>query len=415
VAAMFCKQSIAFRFMYLYYFFGIIVTLIGLQALLNGFRYAAYVRRECALVLPDFTPYASIIAPCRGFDSGLKENLRALFIQDYPAYEIIFVTDDKSDPCVEAIEELRETLASSKLPTRIVFAGKASDSGQKVHNLRLAVTALDTRSEVLVFVDADARPAKTWLRSLVALLHDEQVGATTGYRWFLSAKGGLMSQLLSVWNASIASALGGRGEKNFCWGGSTAIRRSVFERLQIRERWRGTVSDDFTIMRVLREANLPIKFVPACLTASLEDYDFHQLLEFTTRQLQITRVYAPQFWRAALLGGLLFNSIFFGGLVLLLVRLILGLPVTILLVLLSTIFFLGAAKAYVRWKAVSIPLAGYASELRKSFPAHVLLWPLGAVLFFYNGIVAALSRRIVWRGITYELKSPTEAVIISRE
>ncbi|HLE63001.1 MAG TPA: hypothetical protein VI750_07675, partial [Pyrinomonadaceae bacterium] len=85
------------------------------------------------------------------------------------------------------------------------------------------------------------------------------------------------------------------------------------------------------------------------------------------------------------------------------------------LMLLCTIFLLGTAKAYVRWKAVSIPLAGYGKELRKSLAAHVLLWPLGAILFFYNGIVAALSRRIVWRGIGYELKSPTEAVIISRE
>jgi hypothetical protein len=30
-------------------------------------------------------------------------------------------------------------------------------------------------------------------------------------------------------------------------------------------------------------------------------------------------------------------------------------------------------------------------------------------------MAAAFSRRIKWRGITYELKSATEAVIISRE
>jgi ceramide glucosyltransferase len=401
--------------MYLYYLFAAIVIWIGLQSLFSGFRYAAYVRRECGRPRHDFTPYASIIAPCRGLDRGLKENLKRLFIQDYPDYEIIFVTDDAGDLCVGVIEEVRRAFASTKNPTQIIFAGKASDSGQKVHNLRSAVTELNPRSEVLVFVDADARPTKTWLRSLVAPLRDEGVGAATGYRWFFSENGGLMSQLLSVWNASIASALGERGDKNFCWGGSTAIRRSTFERLRIHERWRGTVSDDFTVMRALREVNLPIRFVPACLTASLEDYDFNQLLEFTNRQLQITRVYAPQFWRAALLGGLLFNSIFFGGLILILVRLSLGLSIIIPLILSCTIFFLGTAKAYVRWKAVSIPLAEYAPELRKSLVAHVFLWPLGAVLFFYNGIVAALSRRILWRGIGYELKSPTEAVIISRE
>jgi hypothetical protein len=37
------------------------------------------------------------------------------------------------------------------------------------------------------------------------------------------------------------------------------------------------------------------------------------------------------------------------------------------------------------------------------------------LLYLYNAIVAGFSRRITWRGITYELKSPTEAVIISRD
>jgi cellulose synthase/poly-beta-1,6-N-acetylglucosamine synthase-like glycosyltransferase len=401
--------------MYVYYFFAALAIWFGIRSLRSGYRYAQYVRSECARSLADFTPFASIIAPCRGLDRGLKENIESLFLQDYPQYEIIFVTDHPNDPSVETIEEVRQSHASTPVPTTIVFAGEASDSGQKVHNLRVAVTNIDPQSDVLVFVDVDARPGKTWLRSLVEPLRHQSLGATTGYRWFLSKQGGLASQLLSIWNASIASALGDEAKKNFCWGGSTAITRSVFERLKIRERWRGTVSDDFTVMKVMREAKLPIKFVPRCLTASLEDYNFSQLLEFTTRQLQITRVYAPQFWRGALLGGLMFNSIFFGGVVLVVLRLLFGRPAMIPLIVVCVIFLLGTAKAYLRWKAVAIPLAEYEAELRKSFAAHILLWPFGASLFFYNAIVASFSRRIVWRGIGYELKSPTEAVIISRD
>jgi ceramide glucosyltransferase len=403
------------RFMYFYYFMAAIVIWLGIQSLRGGFRFESYVRRESTKPLPDYRPYVSIIAPLRGLDRGLRENIESLFVQDYPGYEIIFVTDDAGDPCVVAIEEVRNSLVASGLDTRIVFAGKAVDSGQKVHNLRLAVTEVNDRSEALVFVDADARPGRMWLRSLIAPLQDQAVGATTGYRWFLSTKGGLTSQMLSVWNASIASALGEHADKNFCWGGSTAIRRSTFERLQIRERWRGTVSDDFTVMRVLQEANLPIKFVPACLTASLEDNDFQQLIEFTTRQLQITRVYAPQFWRAALMGGLLFNSVFFGGVLLTVTRIFLGLPFVVPLTLSVIILLLGAGKAYVRWRAVLLPLGQYHEELKRSLAAHLCLWPLSALLFLYNALVAGFSRRIVWRGIGYELKSPTEAVIISRE
>jgi hypothetical protein len=82
---------------------------------------------------------------------------------------------------------------------------------------------------------------------------------------------------------------------------------------------------------------------------------------------------------------------------------------------LGLIFLLGTAKAYIRLNAVKIPLAEYESQIRRSLLAHVLLWPFGSLVFFYNGLVAAISRRIVWRGIGYELKSPTEAVIIPVE
>jgi hypothetical protein len=36
-------------------------------------------------------------------------------------------------------------------------------------------------------------------------------------------------------------------------------------------------------------------------------------------------------------------------------------------------------------------------------------------LFLCNALLAMSSRRIKWRGISYELKSATEAVIIARE
>ena len=68
---------------------------------------------------------------------------------------------------------------------------------------------------MLVFVDSDARlRQKNWLSSLVAPAgKDETVAATTGYRWFVPARGGLASDLQSVWNASIASAFGADEQK----------------------------------------------------------------------------------------------------------------------------------------------------------------------------------------------------------
>lgn len=395
--------------MFVYYFLAVLSCWFGLQSLLSGIRYAAYVRRETSRPLPDFQPFVSVIAPGRGLEPGLIDNLRPLVTQDYPRYEVLFVFDALDDPALEIVNELK---GPATVATGTVIAGPATDSGQKVHNLRVAVSEVDPQSEVLVFVDTDARPAHDWLRKLVAPLADETLGASTGYRWFIPDRGGIASRLRSVWNASVASALGSDTAKNFCWGGSTAIRRPTFNRLNVSDRWRGTVSDDFTITHVLKEAKLPIHFSPNCLVASAGDCDFRELLEFTTRQIKITRAYASHLWLPLLLGSALFAIAFFGGLILSILQILKILSPTVLLPLvLLIIFTLGAAKSFIRFRAVSTVLKTSKLDLL----AHTLLWPFASLLYLYNALVAGFSRRIKWRGITYELKSPTEAVIISRD
>ena len=402
--------------MLVFYFFAAVAIWLGILSVRGGLRFRSYVRRELARPAEDYTPFVSLIAPFRGLDQGLTENLTALFKQNYPSYEVIFVTGRNDDPALRIVDAVR-TAASreGKVGSHLVVSGEATDSGQKVHNLIAAVAQIDERTEVIAFVDTDARPHEEWLRSLVAPLQDEGLGASSGYRWFVPLRHSLAAHLRSVWNASIASALGGNTNKNFCWGGATAIRRETFETLRIAERWRGSVSDDFTLTRVLHEAKLPVHFVPNCLTASFEDCSFSELFEFTTRQIKITRVYAPHLWKAVLMGGLIFVSVFFGGSLLVVIRVALGLSVTPALILLGIIFTVGAAKAWMRWRAVRLALANYGSEVHSGWLAHLFLWPLATALFLYNSVEAGFSRRIEWRGISYELKSPTEAVIISRE
>ena len=367
--------------MWIYYFFAVIVVLQGLASLKGGYRFLKYVQRESKKPLSTFAPFATIVLPCRGLDQGLKENLSAYYLQQYPAYEIIFVIDKEDDPALQFINHARNQFPDQTfLKSRIVIAGEAVDCGQKVHNLRVAVSEASSSSKVFVFADSDARPNQGWLVSLVSPLEDERIGATTGYRWFVPEHGSFGSNLRAVWNASIASALGDRGDKNFCWGGATAIRCSTFEKLEVRERWKGTLSDDFALTRALREARMPIHFVPACLTASLEDCSLKGAIEFTTRQLKITRVYASHLWKAVLLGSTLFVSVFFGGIAIVITRAFLGLPYALPLAVLCLIFTLGAWKSYLRLRAVRFamtsPMTERALRVRESSFAHLTLWPL---------------------------------------
>jgi ceramide glucosyltransferase len=387
-----------------FYALAALVLLQSLLSLRGGVRYFEFFRRGLDARRALYMPHASVFVPCRGLDQGLRANLAALFRQHYPSYELVFVSDSADDPALAVAASLAAEFEGQTVArARFVVAGRAGSSGQKVHNLLAAVAESDSASEVFVFVDTDARARPDWLRSLVAPLADEGSGAATGYRWFLPVSG---------WNASIASALGPDVWRNFCWGGSTAIRRATFERLNVRGRWRGTVSDDYALTRALQNAELPVRFVPACLTASLEDCTFRELLEFTTRQLKITRVYAPHLWRVVLISNLLFVVFFFGGLALAAARAALGLEFAWPLALVSIVFLLGVWKAFFRLRAVALALEDHHARLRAGLWAHLLLWPLTAALFLYNAAAAGFSRRIVWRGIGYELKSPTEIEII---
>ncbi len=396
-----------------FYFFAAILILLGCKSLSGGIEYLKYFKKELSKPESDFAPFASVIVPCRGVDQNLHENLSVLFAQDYPNYEVIFAVDNENDESIKIIEEVSRQVANEqrKIKTKIIVAGKATDSSQKVYNLRRAVLEVSDACEIFVFVDSDARPGKDWLKNLVAPLRDEQIGCSTGYRWFISKRGGFSSQLRAVWNASIASALGANMKNNFCWGGSTAMRRETFEKLKTGEKWRGTLSDDFVVTRTMKTANLPIYFVPQCLTATIEDCDFGELLEFSTRQMKITRVYAPNLWKASFAGSLLFTMTFWTGVLLLFFAR--GWHFWLTLFLLLVIFALGAGKARLRLAAVRLVLKDFENELNRQFIWQITLWTISPALYFYNCFCALLSRKITWRGIVYKLLSPNSTAILS--
>lgn len=393
---------------FVFYFFAAVLVFLSFKSFLGGIAYLKYFKAELAKPLPAFAPFVTIIAPCRGVDDGLRNNLEVLLDQDYPAYEIVFVVDDESDPATEVISDL-----SRGTQTKLIVASKAEGCGQKVENLREGVLHADERSEVFVFVDSDARPSFEWLRHLVAPLEDKHIAAATGYRWFISDSPTFASELRSAWNASIASALGPNESSNFCWGGSTAMRREVFDQLDIREKWRGTLSDDYTIARTLKEAGFPIKFVPRALTASLENSTFLEMLEFTTRQMKITRVYAPHLWLISLFGSGLFCAVMIAAFLIVVLRAENDLAAYMAWAVLLLITLFSVGKSWLRLNAVKLVLKQYDSELRRQFWTQNTLWLLTPAIFLFNSLAALFSRRLVWRGITYELKSPRETVIIA--
>ncbi len=393
-----------------FYIFAAVLVWFSVRSFRGGLEYLRFFREELSKPPSDWEPMVTIIAPCKGVDEGMLANFDALLQQDLPEYEVIFVIDDADDPAAGVIEQAWQ---EAQRHVKLVVAPRATASSQKVENLREGVLHADPKSEVFVFVDSDARPSPGWLRALIAPLRDETIGAATGYRWFISDEPTLTSELRSAWNASIASALGPNEKSNFTWGGSMAIRRDVFDRIGMREKWQGTLSDDFAVTRAMRAAGLRIRFVPQALTASVENCTFRELFEFTNRQMKITRVYMPQLWLMSFFGSGLFNLVMAAAILIAILSKANGVPVWAALATLFLVSFFSVGKAVLRLYAVRLALPQFGPELRRQRFSQYTLWLFTPAIFFANCVAALLSREIVWRGTRYRLASPDRTEVMT--
>lgn len=404
----------------LFYILAALLIVQGVFSLREGTRFLAFVRRELSSTGGSFTPNVTVIAPCKNLDPWLEQNLAALFKQDYADYEIVFVIASPGDPARSVIEKVMAS--NDDRPARLVIAGEARGRSEKVNNLLAAVTQARADCEAYATVDSDARVHPQWLRRLVAPLAGEKVGASTGYRWYLpgdsstspSKRRGFWPALLSAWNGSIATSLGPH-RRNFAWGGSTAILKNNFEALKIADRWRHALSDDYALTIGVQAAGQHVRFVPNCLLVSREDAGLAELLEFTTRQIIITRVYNPKLWWTGMISHALFCAVFFGGAALAAIRAVTGHESLLIWLMLASIYALGSAKGWLRLAAAKEALPYLRGEINRLWWVFTLLWPLVALLFFYNFTRSAATREIKWRGTRYEMRSPTETIVIAEE
>jgi cellulose synthase/poly-beta-1,6-N-acetylglucosamine synthase-like glycosyltransferase len=393
---------------------GALLALQSIVALRDGYRFLRFVRKARREPPGNYSPYAALIIPCKGVDPHFEENLRAFLSQDYPKYEVIFAVASRNDPAHEYFEALVQQSRGGEPKTALVVAGYADNRGEKVNNLLRGLSEVDPAAEVLVFADADARPARDWLRSLVTPLADSKVLVSTGFRWYLPGES-FVSQLRAAWDTSIATLLGDH-DHNFAWGGSMAIRAADFRRLEVGDRyWANTVSDDYALTRAVRDARGWIRFEPHCLVASREDSSFGEFLRWSNRQIIITRVYAPHLWRLGLAAHLLYCGTFLLGVVILVNSGIAGPARVGIGALLGTILILGMTKARLRSIVAREMFPEEARTLARFGSRYWQLAPLVPWVMLLNFLVAGFVRRIEWRGTYYELRSMHEVRVLRRE
>jgi ceramide glucosyltransferase len=392
----------------LFYFLAIVQIAVGAYLIWQGWQWLGYARRRMRTDPGFHAPRVAVLCPCKGLEPGLERNLVSLTEFNHQNYEVFFILASESDPAATIVKRV---ISSSRVKAHLIVAGQPQECGEKVNNLRVAVEELPEEFEVLVFTDSDGRPGKAWLQRLTAPLGDDRIGATTTMRWLIANRGNLATALLAAWNAPIVTMLSEKG-RNFCWGGGTAIRRSVFEGIGVLDEWRTSVSDDYSLTHSLQRAGRSIFFVPECLTVSFVETDMSGLFEFTNRQILITRVYAPKIWRAAAVTHLLYCVTVVLGLALTIGELLSERPALHIAALTFFILLLSAIRSSLRVVAVTEILPASRTQIISQAWVNIALPAAIPFLYLMNFAHSLTTRKIRWRNVRYELISANQTRII---
>lgn len=396
----------------IYIFFGWATVVLGVFIIIQGFANWHFVRKRIWQVRPphNYTPSVDLICPCCGIDHDLQDNLRSLFLQDYPDYKIIFTVAERDDSAVPIIEKLIEEFGSDK--ACLVVAGLAESSAQKVHNQLQAIRLGSRGAALLAFIDSDINPEPKWLRHLVDPLHRTKIGMVTGYRWYVPLSQNLPTIMLSALNAIPGSFLGPHSF-NQAWGGTMAIRKEYFDKLRIADIWSNAITDDLSMSAAVKKAGFKVAFEPKCYSASRDHMTWSRMFAFVRRQFIITRVCGPKLWLLAL-GATVENALaFWLGLALTVWAVSVGHPLLHLIWPVPLLVYaLAVTKGILRRTNIFIALPDHKDALNLATWADIIASPLINLVMLSCIIASAWPRTIVWRGTKYRMRGPQKTEVI---
>lgn len=389
----------------------IAITIIAAWVQTISFRRLCdYVETELEAERPDYQPKASVILPCKGLDPGFRENISRLLEQRYRNFEVIFAVAEESDAAYSHLKELVERYSDR---ARIIIAGVSQNRAQKLNNQLSALNLVAEDSEVLVFVDSDVIAREDFLDCLIRPLADQTVGVTTGYRFYISSSANLPAVLRSLWNRMSAWEMA--SDHAFAWGGAMAVRKEIFARAGVKSAWERAADDDLSLTTCIKALGLTVHFVPQCLVASDGNASLKEIIDWTNRQLILTKVYYRPLWLRAITRALVM-LVWLGAVTAAAIgtfvyqdsgclsALIAG--ATILPV---EAYFLVRARSL--WERV---LADRGQHLRESLWSSCLAIPMAHVVLPFLTLFSVLTNKIQWRGVTYELRSPREILVVSQ-
>lgn len=167
----------------------------------------------------------AVVVPARDEERSLADLVPALKAQLRPGDELVVVDDHSSDATAELARAGGARVhAASSLPSGWLGKPHACHEG-----------AVATTAPLLVFVDADVRPAPDLLDRIAAAVEDAPDAVISVQPWHATERFveqfSVFANLVAVMGAGAFTALGRRVSSRVAFGPVLAIRRDVYDRV----------------------------------------------------------------------------------------------------------------------------------------------------------------------------------------
>ncbi len=371
-------------------------------------------QRERKLPAPESLGKTAVLVCLRGADPNLTSCLRRLLAQDHPNYEVLVVVDSLDDPAWPIVQAAKREFGGDRLRVW-PLVNRLPTCGLKNSSLVQLLDQLDPDHEVVVLADADLQSHPTWLRELVEPLCDQRIGATFGNRWFLPSQRNIGSLVRQVWNAPGLIVM---AAFKIPWAGSLAVRRSLIEDGNLRQKWSMSIVDDGPIRVAAKQQGLALAFVPSLIMPNREVCDIRFAYSFIRRQLTWTRTYVATLWPLMFAYNLLAMAATTSTSIVIVaawytgnVGAMLWTAVAFAMALLFAVAQYSAIDSSAR-RVVRAQEEPSSRELTCSLIQTPLILTLSAIVGLTASFAATFMRRIVWRGVSYDIDGPWQVRMI---
>jgi ceramide glucosyltransferase len=320
----------------------------------------------------------SILKPLAGLDLGLESNLRTFFVQDYPAFEILFAVREAGDPAVPLVEKLQREYPA--LSSRLLITGESPYPNAKVYSLERMLA--EAANDLVVMSDSDIRVTPDFLRTVSAEFQDTKIGvATCPYRavpgpslWSRLEATGMNTDFWG--SALVARMLEGM---RFAVGPTIVARRRVLESIGGFIRLKDYLAEDFVMGKFAADAGHDVILSSYVVEHHIGNSTLRQNIAHRLRWMRSTRRSRPAGY-----AGQLFTM---------------PLPIALLVWVISPVWWPVVVLALVTRAIAAYTVSAGVLRARIDW----LLLPIEDVIGFIFWICGFFGNTISWRGRRYRL------------